>query len=103
MIEQISLQVATGGPGADAEALAWCRRGLEVNRNYPLAHFQHAAALALLGHLNEARAATQAGLALDPGFTLRCLRVNQSSDNPIYLAGGQPIYEAMRMAAVPED
>ena len=89
--------------GADVEALAWCRRGLEVNRNHPLAHFQHAAALALLGHLNEARAATQAGLALDPGFTLRRLRVNRSSDNPIYLAGGQRIYKAMRMAGVPED
>ena len=89
--------------GADAEALVWCRRGLEVNRNHPLAHFQHDAALALLGHLNEARAATQAGLALDPGFTLRRLRVNRSSDNPIYLAGGQRIYKAMRMAGVPED
>ena len=89
--------------GADEEALAWCRRGLEVNRNHPLAHFQHAAALALLGHLNEARAATQAGLALDPGFTLRRLRVNRSSDNPTYLAGGQRIYKAMRMAGVPED
>jgi TolB-like protein/class 3 adenylate cyclase/Flp pilus assembly protein TadD len=89
--------------GADAEALAWCRRGLEVNRNHPLAHFQHAAALALLGQLNEARTATQAGLALDPGFNLRRLRVNRSSDNPIYLAGGQRIYEAMRLAGVPED
>jgi hypothetical protein len=88
--------------GADAEALAWCRRGLEVNRNHPLAHFQHAAALALLGQLNEARAATQAGLALDPSFTLRRLRGNRSSDNPIYLASSQRIYKAMRMVGVPE-
>ena len=68
----------------------------------PYAHFQHAAALALLGHLNEARAATQAGLALDPSFTLRRLRVNRSSDNPIYLADGRRIYKGMRMAGVPE-
>jgi len=88
--------------GADAEALAWCRRGLEINRNHSLAHFQLAAALALLGHLNEARAATQAGLSLDPDFTLRRLRVNRSSDNPIYLAGSQRIYKAMRIAGVPE-
>jgi TolB-like protein len=88
--------------GADAEALAWCRRGLEANRNHPLSHFQLAAALALLGHLDEARAATKAGLALDPGFTLRRLRVNRSSENPIYLAGSQRIYKAMRMAGVPE-
>jgi TolB-like protein/class 3 adenylate cyclase len=88
--------------GADAEALAWCRRGLEVNRNYPLSHFQLAATLALLGHLNEARAATQAGLALDPGFNLRRLRISRSSDNPTYLAGSQRIYMGMRMAGVPE-
>jgi TolB-like protein len=88
--------------GADAEALAWCRRGLEINRNHSLAHFQLAAALALLGHLNEARAATQAGLSLDPDFTLRRLRVNRSSDNPIYLTGSQRIYKAMRIAGVPE-
>ena len=61
--------------------------GASRSTAFPLAHFHHAAALALLGHLNEARAATQAGLALDPGFTLRRLRVNSSSDNPIYLAG----------------
>ena len=88
--------------GADAEALAWYRRGLEINRNYSLAHFQLAAALALLGHLNEAQAATQVGLSLDPGFTLRRVRDNRSGDNPIYLAAGQRIYKAMRMAGVPE-
>jgi hypothetical protein len=30
--------------GADAEAVAWLRRCLEANRNYPLAHFHLAAA-----------------------------------------------------------
>jgi tetratricopeptide (TPR) repeat protein len=88
--------------GADAEALAWCRRGLEANRNHPLSHFQLAATLALLGHLNEARAATQAGLALDPGFTLRRLHINRSSDNPTYLASSKRMYKGMRMAGVPE-
>jgi TolB-like protein len=89
--------------GADAEALAWYRRGLEINRNYSLAHFQLAAALALLGQLDEARAATQAGLSLDPGFTLRRLRGNRAGgDDPIYLAASQRIYRAMRMAGVPE-
>ena len=89
--------------GADEEALAWFRRSLEVNRNHPLSHFQHAAVLALLGHLEEARAAAQAGLALDPSFTLRRLRGNRSSDNPAYLADGRRIYKGMGMAGVPED
>ena len=88
--------------GADAEALAWFRRGLEINRNYSLAHFLLAAALALLGHLNEAQAATQVGLSLDPGFTLRRVRDNQSGTHPIYVAASQRIYKAMRMAGVPE-
>ena len=88
--------------GADAEALAWCRRGLEANRNHPLSHFQHAATLALIGHMNEAKAAMQGGLALDPGFTLGRFRVNVPSDNPAYRAGARRIYEGMRLAGAPE-
>jgi TolB-like protein len=88
--------------GEDAEALAWCRRGLEINRNHSLAHFQYAAALALIGQLDEARVAMQAGLALDPSFTLSRLRAHRTSDNPTYLAGSRRIYKGMRMAGVPE-
>ena len=88
--------------GADAEAVAWLRRGIEANRNYPLAHFYLAAALALLGELDEARAAAQAGLALNPTFTIRRFRADAPSDNPTYLAGRERIYEGMRMAGVPE-
>ena len=58
---------------ADAEAVTWLRRSIEANPNWPLSHFLLAAALTLLGSPDEARAAAQAGLALDPGFTLRRL------------------------------
>ncbi len=88
--------------GADAEAVAWFRRCIEANRNYPLAHFHLAAALARLGSLEEAGAAAQAGLALDPGFTLRRLRAMPPSGNPTYLAGARRIYEGLRIAGVPE-
>jgi len=57
--------------GADAEAVVWLRRGL---RNYSAAHFLLAAVLVRLGELDEARAAAQAGLALDPSFTIRRFR-----------------------------
>jgi TolB-like protein/class 3 adenylate cyclase/Flp pilus assembly protein TadD len=87
---------------ADAEAVAWLHRTIEANRNYPMAHFFLASALALLGSLDEARAAAQAGLALDPDFTLRRLRTNLPSDNPTFLAGRERIYEGMCMAGVPE-
>jgi TolB-like protein/class 3 adenylate cyclase len=88
--------------GSDAEAMAWIRRSLEANRNYPVAHFHLAAALALLGKLNEARATVKDGLALDPYFTCRRFLANPMSDNPTFLAAEKRIAEGMRMAGVPE-
>jgi TolB-like protein/class 3 adenylate cyclase len=88
--------------GADAEAVGWLRRSIETNRNFPLTHFLLAAALGLLGTLDEARAAAKAGLALDPSFTIRRMRMTVSSDNPVFLAGRERFYEGMRVAGVPE-
>jgi TolB-like protein/DNA-binding winged helix-turn-helix (wHTH) protein len=88
--------------GEYAEAVAWLRRSIEANRNFPLAHFHLAAALALLGSLDEARVIAKAGLTLDPHFTIRRYRANALSDNPNYLAGRERSYEGMRMAGVPE-
>ena len=88
--------------GADVEAVAWLRRSIEANRNHPVPHFFLAAALALLGSLDEARAAAQAGLVLNPTFTLRRFRSSAKSNNPAYLAGRERVYEGMRMAGVPE-
>jgi TolB-like protein/class 3 adenylate cyclase/Flp pilus assembly protein TadD len=89
--------------GADAEAVDWLRRSIETNRNRPLTHFLFAAALGLLGTLDEARAAANTGLALDPGFTIRRYRVvAKSSDNPAFLAGLERVCEGMRLAGVPE-
>ena len=67
-----------------------------------MGHIGYAAILALVGEVAEARAAAQAGLALDPTFTMRRFRVGASSDNAIYLAGRERIYEGMRIAGVPE-
>ncbi len=88
--------------GAITEAVVWLRRSIEANRNNPMAYFDLAGALALLGHLDEARAAAQAGLALNPGFTLRRLRDRPRSDNPTSLAGRERFLEAMCRAGVPE-
>ena len=87
---------------SEAEAVVWLRRCLEANRNYPIAHFHLAAALARLGSLDEAGAAVQAGLALDPTFTIQRMRGITLSDNPIFRAGSRRIREGMRMAGVPE-
>ena len=88
--------------GADAEAAQWARRSIEANRNFPLAHFWLAAALAQLGRLDEARQAIQPGLALAPGFTITRYRAGVQTDHPTYLAQREHIIEGMRKAGVPE-
>jgi TolB-like protein/Tfp pilus assembly protein PilF len=87
--------------GADEEAVGWFRRGIDANRNFAGGHFFLASALALLGRLDEARAAVQAGLALDPTFTIRRYRLGAATDNTTYLAGRERMYEGMRKAGVP--
>jgi len=88
--------------GADAEAAEWLRRCLKANLNYPVAHFELAAALAHLGKLDEARAAAKEGLALDPTFTIRRLKRLPFSDNPTFRAGAKRLTQGMRLAGVPE-
>jgi tetratricopeptide (TPR) repeat protein len=89
--------------GAEAEAVMWLRRCLEANRNYPIAHFHLASALARLGSLDEARATVRAGLVLDPTFTIQRMRGITLSDNPVFRAGSRRIREGMRLAEVPEE
>ena len=88
--------------GSDEEAAAWLHRAIETNRSYSLQHFALACALAHLGQLDDARAAVQAGLALNPTFTLRRFRAGTSSNNPTFLAQRERIYDGMRKAGVPE-
>jgi TolB-like protein len=87
---------------ADEEAAAWLGRSIESDRNWPLAHFFLAAALANLGRLKEARAATQAGLALDPRFTIRRFHVGAATDNASFMSTREHFYAGMRKAGVPE-
>src|SRR3984885_15159415 len=56
--------------GKFEQAVAWFRRAIEANRNYPAANFNLAAALAQLGRMAEAHSAARAGLALNPTFTV---------------------------------
>jgi hypothetical protein len=63
----------------------WLRRSIETNPNYSVAHFLHAAALAHLGRMEEARAAVKAGLIFDPSFTIGRRRDNPFSTSPEYI------------------
>ena len=58
--------------------------------------------LAGLGRLDEARVAAKEGLSIDPTFTIRRYRADAPSDNPVFLAARQRIYEMMRKVGVPE-
>ncbi|MBR0731921.1 winged helix-turn-helix domain-containing protein [Bradyrhizobium japonicum] len=89
---------------ADAEAAAWCARGIEANRNYPLLHFGHAAALALLGRLDEAQVAAKTGLALDPTFTIRRFRnVPVRGAGANFVAGAKRMVKGLYIAGVPQE
>ncbi len=90
--------------GSWEQAVAWCRRAIEANRNYPRAHFQLAVALAQLGRLDEAHSSVKAGIAINPSFTVSRARTNWTaiSDNPTYLAQLEPIFDGLRKAGLPE-
>ena len=90
--------------GSYEQAVAWLRRSVEANRNYPVANFHLAAALAQLGRPDEARPAVKAGLALNPGYTISRVRAARTarSDDPTYLAQLEPIFEGLRKAGVPD-
>ena len=89
--------------GSYEQAVAWFRRAIEANRNYPTPYFRLAAALAQLGRLDEAHSAVKAGLALNPAYTVSRRRASWTaqSDDPTYLAQLEPIFEGLRKAGVP--
>jgi tetratricopeptide (TPR) repeat protein len=90
--------------GSCEQAVAWFRRAIEANRNYPAPYFHLAASLAQLGRLDEARSAVKAGLALNPAFTVSRGRTawTAMSDNATYLTQLGTLLEGMRKAGVPE-
>ena len=90
--------------GSYEQAVAWFRRAIEANRNYPTPYFLLAAALGHLGRLDEARSAVKAGLALNPAFTVSRAHAawTAMSDDPTYLAQLEPLLQGMGKAGVPE-
>jgi hypothetical protein len=77
-----------------------------INRaysNWPTPRFWLAAALAHLGRREEACEQARAGLELNPGFTIARLRSWAFSDNPVYLAGRERVYDGLRKAGLPEE
>ncbi len=96
--------IAKNHLGSCEEAVTWCQRSIEANRNHPTAWIQLAAALARLGRLDEARSAAQAILECSPAFTLSRARAAwmMFSDDPTFLARTEQILEGLREAGIPE-
>jgi TolB-like protein/class 3 adenylate cyclase len=96
--------VANNNLGGYEQAVAWCRRAIEANRNYAHPHFVLGAALAQLGRQDEARFAVKAGLALNPAFSISRARANWTAmfDDPTHLAQIERVLEGLRKAGVPE-
>jgi TolB-like protein/DNA-binding winged helix-turn-helix (wHTH) protein len=88
--------------GRDEEALAWLNRAIEFKPNSPVTQFCLAATLAHLDRAEEAREAAHACLKLNPSFTIARFRSQPYSDNPVYLAGRERIYEGLHKAGIPE-
>jgi TolB-like protein/class 3 adenylate cyclase len=91
-------------PGSYDQAVAWFRRSIEANPNFPHAFFHLASALAHLGRLNEARFAAKAGLTLNPTYAVSRDRAvwTSVSDHPTFLAQLELCIEGMRKAGAPE-
>ena len=96
--------VAKNYLGSYEQAVAWFRRAIEANRNFPHPYFVLGVALALLGRLDEARSAVKAGLALNPAYSISRARAAYAamSDDPTHLAQLERLLEDMRKAGVPE-
>ena len=90
-----------GELGASGGVVSTCDRG---EPNYPRAYFQLAIALAQLGRLDEAHSLVNAGIAINPAFTVSRARVDWTalSDDPAYLGRLEPIFDGLRKAGVPE-
>jgi TolB-like protein/class 3 adenylate cyclase len=86
------------------QAVAWFRRSVEANRNWPHLYFAMGAALAQLGRLDEAHSTVLTGLALNPAFSVSRFRANLAArcEDSRFLAQLEPILEGMRKAGLPE-
>ncbi|WP_035978356.1 adenylate/guanylate cyclase domain-containing protein [Bradyrhizobium sp. th.b2] len=88
--------------GRLGSALDRLRKSVEINPNVAMPYFFLAAASALSGRAAEAREARNAGLRLDPNFTVARFRNERRSENPTFLNQREIVYEGLSLAGVPE-
>src|SRR5262252_3943215 len=84
------------------EAVEWARRGVEVNPNLRYPYRVLAAALALAGRVDEARATAAELLRRYPKETVSAFRTREPWTDPGYRAGQDLEIRGMRLAGIPE-
>ena len=84
------------------QAVESLRKSVDTNPNFGLAYFLLAASLAQIGHGGEAAEACVVGRRLIPNFSVGKFRAELPSDNAVFLAQHEPVFEGLRRAGVPE-
>ena len=85
-----------------AAAEAWFRRGIEINRSYPIQVLYLTGALQGLGRTQEAKAMAREALTLNPRFSQALVRSIRRSTNPIYLGQLSKLLTLLGEAGIPE-
>jgi tetratricopeptide (TPR) repeat protein len=78
------------------------QKAIEIAPNLEIPYFYLAAALALEGRRSEAARACEAGRRLAPIFRIGKCRAEAQSDNPVFLAQRERVYEGLGKAGLPE-
>jgi tetratricopeptide (TPR) repeat protein len=88
--------------GLVVRAVESLRKSVEINPNWGLSQYLLAGALALAGLLAEAADICTVARRLAPNLTIATFRAEAVSDNPVYLAQRERLYEGLRLAGAPE-
>jgi TolB-like protein/tetratricopeptide (TPR) repeat protein len=88
--------------GRPERAVENLRRSVGLNPYRAIGKLLLAAALALTGRMAEAAEAREAGLKLNPNFSVAKYRDDRRSDHPVYLQQRERMYEGLSKAGVPE-
>jgi class 3 adenylate cyclase/tetratricopeptide (TPR) repeat protein len=78
------------------------RKAVGLTPNHEIPYFYLAAALALQGRAKEAVEACTIGRRLAPNFRIGKCRAEVQSDNPVFLAQRERLYEGLGKAGLPE-
>lgn len=88
--------------GRDAEGLAIAERSVHVPKPWPRSYETLAAACAVNGLVEEARAAVEVLVRHWPGYSIARHRAEMMSDRPAFLAQRERLLEGLRVAGLPE-